>query len=529
MRRIATDVRQNGITIVRNDFYSAVHKYQFIKARSIYEMYIGYYLDNPVTFRELDFMSALWEEFREYRKYVTSTMTGEIVLTPEIIDYAIIKANNPAFTSIMTSYKNYLIASEALNQYYFFATRNKFYAKELCKGRVKPSISVKSGLEVYRGITDKCPNKLGETGMFECFAVDEDREVVELGYAGVLQSELAKRVDVPMNEINTHIADNTAIFIEGISFEQEGELLPYLCDGTIVGDTDAGKRLATLVNSHYTNSNNGAYVSPLYGDLFTSSDEALRTLFDVFRSEYSECDLQSFYLTDNKAYFTVPKKVLAEHHGLKPAKREAVSAENMIGEFAFDHFSCAKFNNINLRYGVMGEFISEGDILANGYAVEALPVTMRFVEYKKDGTTKEVCSPYYSVADVHYSADKNEHGEFVTDTIEPKAGSVLSKVAPLTRSEVFSRMAVTNRKSLGEKLLKYCKTRNPYRYMSSVPAEREKGALLGEFLYVVTCSLFGESVDLSGDYKYLDLPATPENYNNEYQTALTYRRELFGI
>ena len=65
--------------------------------------------------------------------------------------------------------------------------------------------------------------------------------------------------------------------------------------------------------------------------------------------------------------------------------------------------------------------------------------------------------------------------------------------------------------------------------MSSVPAEREKGALLGEFLYVVTCSLFGESVDLSGDYEHLDLPATPENYNNEYQTALTYRRELFGI
>lgn len=529
MRRIATDVKQKGITIVRDEFYSAVHKYQFIRAKSIYEMYKGYYLDNPVTFRELDFMSALWEEFREYRKYVTSKMTGEIVLTPATIDYAIIKANDPAFTSIMTSYKNYLIASEALSQYYFFATRNKFYAKELCKGRVKPFISVKSGLEVYRGITDKCPNKLGETGMLECFAVDVDREVVELGYVGVLQSELAKRVDVPTSEINAHISENTAIFLDGVSFEQEGELLPYLCDGTIVGDTDAGRKLDALVNSHYTNSNNGAYVSPLYGDLFTSSDEALRTLFDVFRTEYSECDLQSFYLTDNKAYFTVPKKVLEGQCGLKPAKCEAVAVESMIGEFAFDHFSCAKFNNINLGYGVMGEFVSEGDILANGYAVEALPVTMRFVEYKKDGTTKEIYAPYYSVADVHYSADKNEYGEFITDTIAPRANDVLSKVAPLTKEDVFSLMAVSNKKSLCEKLLGYCKKRNPYKYISSVPAEREKGALLGEFLYVVTCSLFGESVDLGGKYEYLDLPATPENYSTEYQTALTYRRELFGI
>lgn len=529
MRRIANDVKQKGIIIVRDEFYSAVSKYQFIRARSIYEMYKGYYLDNPVAFRELDFMSALWEEFREYRKFVTSTMTGEIVLTPETIDYAIIKANDPAFTAIMTSYKNYLIASEALSQYYFFVSRNKFYAKELCRGRVKPFISVKSGLEVYRGVADKCPNKLGETGMLECFKVDDDRVVVELGYSGVLQSELAKMVDVPTSEINAHLSENTAIFLEGVSFEQEGELLPYLCDGTIEGDTKAGRKLAVLVNSHYTNSNNGTYVSPLYGDLFTSSNEALRTLFDVFRTEYSECDLQSFYLSNTKAYFTVPETVLEGQCGLRPAKLEAVSADNMMGEFAFDHSSCTKFNNINLGYGVMGEFISEQDIQINGYAVEALPTTIRFVEYKKDGSTKEFYAPYYSVADVHYSGDKNEYGEFTTETIAPNAGSVLSKITPLTKTEVFSQMHVSNEKGLYEKLLGYCKTRNPYKYISSVPAEREKGALLGEFLLMVTCSLFGESAEVCGKYVYLDLPATPENYNTEYQTALTYRRELFGV
>lgn len=429
MRIAAQNIRNNGIQVVASAFEDCVAKYQNIRSLALYDLFSMYYLPTPSEFDKYSFFKALWEEFGGFRKYVTSKLSGEIVLEPEMLDYAMKKANNTEFTEVLSAFKRYHVANLALRDCFTFSSKTPFKRKSIYK-------QLKSRVDVSSKVSDNLFKGYNTTVYLEWFNRKPSTKLVGVDLRDLMLEGLAKKVGVSHIDFIAHKRSNKALFIADFSFEDELRLIKFLCNGTITADGDFAEQLNSFVDSHYVSDLSGgsaSHVSNIQNDIFLS---VLRDMCDrvaLFRTQNRMRAVSEFYVTNDFVYFEIDQR----SYDTSPSCNVALlPADTRFSAFLVDTVTGAELPVENRLLGVCGELISRSSIMDFGYYIDGLPVKIR--SYRKtNGVLREDTEDFFYIEDVHYSDERNSLGELTTKSLIPKVGNsiLLDGISDITLTE----------------------------------------------------------------------------------------------
>lgn len=415
MRIAAMNIRNRGISVSKDTFEKCVAKYQHIRALAMLDLYQMCYQSSPSEFDREEFFTALWQEFKTYRKYMTSAITGAMIYDAKILDYVMAKADDAEFTKVISALKSYLVSNKVLEDCLDFSRRCPFKRKQT-------SQMLKIRLSVEGEVADKSAKGLCSEYLLELIQREKGKNLVSFDVREAKMQALAERVGVAKVDFKVYKSNNKPLFVRGITFQDELNLFTYLCNGDIKGDGDFGDALNNYIKSYYQVAflSNGTH-NPvaLSRDVFVRALPSICNMVDAYRKVISSRNARDFYVTEDFVYFEVDPR---SYDVANEVSVEVLPAETRLGGHLIDTTTGQDLYVYNIFDGVSGELISETEIIRKGYHIEGLPVCLHKYYIANDKFFDDT-SVWYYVCDVRYSADKDTDGEYKTRTLIPKVGN----------------------------------------------------------------------------------------------------------
>lgn len=424
----ANEVNELGVDVAQRAFFDTVEKYQRIRGMALYDLYVMSYTNSPSVFDESSFLECLLQEHKNLVRYLISQMSGKLLLTPQMVDYAIAKAKISGadadeiadFCKVMTIYGTYLRSQNTLTELTTAYNKVKFRRNRMqhFPSRIKVTLE---GLVTSTTPIVSC-NAFGE---YVTHYADEQLIVYDVRHKRWLL--LAKKLGISQLIINESIKNNTALYIKGVSRDIELALFDELLHGDIRCDGFYGNKLAAFVNAHYnyTDEDNTRkyirYIPDLARAVYAEFAEEINDDIEDFKATRNQWKIAPLQVMTNYVLFKEKKhdgveSDLAPYMGLVSIYEPKLAYEKRWSPFAVDYVTGTSLPPENRILGICGELIPITEVKKQGYAVMGIPAAIHKYQISPLGEVEDTVVYYYYVADVYYNGQLYE-GEPVAKNV----------------------------------------------------------------------------------------------------------------
>lgn len=194
---------------------------------------------SPYNYDEIDFKTALVEEFPDEIKYLRKSLSSGISFSSDTVSYAIKASNNENFKEVMGVYSEVLTTKQALFDCKEFIGGIKFRRNGIGDTSVK--IVASEGI-TKRSALPILPEFLLEKGC---------NDIQKVCICDCVIHELCKDIGLSEEEYESHKSTGTAFFLEGVSIEDEEILSECILKGNIPLKGKYGERLRNKMIEYY--------------------------------------------------------------------------------------------------------------------------------------------------------------------------------------------------------------------------------------------------------------------------------------
>lgn len=426
MKIACTNINKNGISLNKDLIFKNIYKYNGVLGRALFRLYDLGYQSSPSVFDFVDFRQAITSDFSSELSLLRNNMSGKIELDDEnLVKYAMIKTGDDSFKELLSIYLDVLVAQKALDSYNNLLSRVKVPKKSNIVN-VKPRLGVSGSVHNYNTLP------LDNEAIQECFILDDDETLVVFNTSDVLVKEIIKDLGYSMEDYNSHKDSGKSFFINGVSQEDELELLPIIISGKVVADGRFGAELSERIKNYYSDfyANHDSRVHCLRYEevIFNNASDERIALNNAKRRSFVDKPFREFYVTTNSIIFAVKGETS------NFSKSYFKNGKIQLGVATLSHDNRSEFSKINTLCGLCGEFIHENTIREKGWIAEGLPVQIKFgmLSGKKFRLSE---LSYYPIYNIYYSQSNGEKG---------------ANILPLLGNDIH--IVVSNFEEISEKL-----------------------------------------------------------------------------
>lgn len=450
MRIGVSNINKEGLVLSKKLINKGIFKYNGIIGRAMFELYDKGYQSSPAIFDIIDFRRALYEDFPQDFELLIDNLKGQLALENElIIKYALIKSNNEEFKSILSSYYDIFLARKALDAFDTLLNKVRLPKKnDLLKVKIRLGIS--GSVKNYNSLP------LDEKAIQDCIYVREEETIVRCNTADILVKGVLKRLGVSEEVFYKYKAENQSLFISGIDFKSEIELLPVVISGQVHADGVYGEALTADIANYYSEFSKtyGSHVDSIGYEqvIFNDTIDERISLINEKRKKFGNIAYRELYVTTSEVVFALEsaispyKKSYFEHNILH------------LGVATLSHENRTEFSKINTLNGLCGEFIHESEVKEKGYFAKGLPISIKFGVISNNKFRLSELK-YYPIYSVYYAEDSNN--------VEPLLGTDIQVVIQ-DKDELFKRFGVSNKADLYQYNLHNIDIKSPFEGVTSL-------------------------------------------------------------
>ena len=411
MRVACNNVNSNHLYLSKVKIDKAIYNYNGVYGRALFNLYDKGYIDSPSVFNYNTFMEAINFEFKSEIPNLVNGLNGKIGLDDEyIVKYAIYTSKNLEFKEVMSDYIDIIKSKSYLDAY-----SSLLSIIDISKKR--DIFMVKSKLSVNGKVFNKSKLPLDNKGIIESFYFGDDEILESIDTSHLLIKYLMNEIGC-IGDYQSHKNTGKSFFIDGITQEEEIELVPALMDGRINANGKYGRKLLEYRDNYYTefykNFTSDIDCVPFEELIFDKALNERSSLVNEKRKElelkYGVGNFREFYVTSKEVIFSIKSNKTFNDTYFKNNKLR-------IGAVALNHDTRGEFSKLNTLLGLSGEFISEEVVERNGYLVEGIPLKIKFATLSSRGL-KVGSVNYYPIYNVYYNLN-GEKGS----SIQPLLGN----------------------------------------------------------------------------------------------------------
>lgn len=481
-------------------FTDVVCKLQSERSAALYDLYLMGMISSPSVIVLPDFRKALSQQSADDFKFLISR-DGKLLMTQEMMGYAILMAKDEDFKKALSLYKCYDFVSSQLT-----SLKTKVQ-DSLANGLAKVTfggVGVVKGISAKIGITDKF---IYNNGYMSCVALRDcvvrrpKTRIIDIDLRGEYLKGLAEVVGVPAKEILNRASSNQSIFIKGLTFEEEKTVAEALSRGDIVPNGD----FADLLNKAIIEARNSEQAQALH---FASDTVRQNTFYKALslRFQTMENARKEFERFNPRVIWVSEQFVTLEvEQGFFPKPDVIIDYRPRMqtGYFLYDNHAKQSLSKENLISGICGELVSEETVKSQGYYTEGFPVTInssRLVRYSGNWAVSTTESKYYYLQDVYYSDERNNNGELISKNIIPVVGEYDKKtgihleISDLTFDDIFKCYKVDSISGLVEVFLSK-KLNLTFNYFDLISEEEYKKLVVKCLINYIICEVNSERSD----------------------------------
>lgn len=348
---------------------------------ALFQLYDLGYLSTPSMLDEKEVREVLFKNFQDSAGYLVQKKDGIIdIKNVKLLWYSYYKSKD-------SIYKKYILMVIELMQ-----ARNKVVA---CSEFIKRAKKRRTKQGEYCYIYTLNVARWGEKnrGRYEFLReLDFMRDMLSEGYLlyeidirKIVYSFLEKELGVKPSK--------KSIFVEGLSREQEIDLIQEIIQGNIEVETKQGRLLKDKIKEFQDKKRQRGVSKSYYNYLITQNLWG----FYKYMTSNQKKDYENCYT--GESVIMQRKREEKENESFSWLNHER--GEVPLGSFVYDRFVGKEMPLINRLKGYSGEFIKRENLEEKGYKVRGLPI--RLIEYINPDTLEERVGEYYPLYCVCYN------------------------------------------------------------------------------------------------------------------------------
>lgn len=442
MYKAISAVRENKLSIDCNLFTEEVLRLQSERANALYNLYDMGASFSPSRLDRQELFAYLMEQSKVDCGYLI-TRDGFIPWTYEMIDYALLKAKDEQFKTVLQSYEIYKYCDEQLNALYKATSGSIRRLSSVTVGSTKIINDISANMSITTDKLSYSNKYLLATALRDCVARNQNTRLIDIDLRGDFLKGLAVAVGVSKDEVAKREYGNESLFVRGISFEDEKYLVWGLASGDIVSDGEFSKQLESELAKQRSTRNEDGAVSDSYitvrSRAFIEGIEFTLSTLREFEKRYERFKYRYIWVDEN--YITAEVAC-----GFIDTEDELIAfrPQRRVGYFVKDYESDVSLPDVNLMKGISGEYITESACERNGYHIEGLPVLMITGTQTGQSHGKVVVNyhieKYYSILDVRCGDGTDEYS---LKPLEPRVGS-MEEIVPRSLEKTYANLGVTS-------------------------------------------------------------------------------------
>lgn len=385
----AISTLRSGLEIDMDAFNDTMAKSRCRLSDACYKLYDMCYLGSASSFDRAEVITAIFQEFPEFRKYLCNRYTGEYTWSQEFIRYATyITRNLPRgaeFCEVLKIFGEALDAKDVIDKLNNIATKQGITQRSSSSKKLKP---VKPIFTIDLWLHDKSIFDCNNIAMMSIFKRRENTVIRSVDTIEIVRDwVLTEFMGIKKEVVNAN-KKGKAFFIKGLTSEEELDILHLILINAVECDTKLGREYMQRRSAY---------------DIAKSSEREVNIVgqfenyvFVATRDERSALIKRLTSTMDNPVpFFMDSRKVYYEIKSANAGRK--ISAPKLSGKYAVDYSTGKLFAALNLVNGVSGEFISPAEVQKRGYHAVGQPVKIGFIGVEKGKVSYFDYYPIYSV------------------------------------------------------------------------------------------------------------------------------------
>lgn len=347
---------------------SVMQEYTKMYCRALHELCELGYSSTPYTYNDIDFRTAIVEEFPNELRLLKKSMSSGVSVNKTTVSYAVKATKDDEFKHVMSVFLDVITAKEMLVDLEAFITSLTFGKR----GKASSSIKV----VVSEGVQVRTKYRLHADMLFDA----DCNKIKKVNICECVIHELCKDIGLSEGEYQRHKESGSPFFLKGVTQEEEEELSEGIVYGLIPLEGVYGEKLRNRMIDYYREYNEK------YSELSTVQTDYERIIYARCTSErthlleslrdglYAE-GYKELYLDNVYAYYQ-------KHEEVAPVVRQTIYVGNY----------CNIPDLIETFEGIQGVFsaIPEGvPVNIKGYGIVYFCENENYIELTQEDVFEE--------------------------------------------------------------------------------------------------------------------------------------------
>lgn len=332
---ITTKAISNKRRINKSAIYDAMRKYSIEYCVTAQELCSQGYSATPYTIDEVDFKTAITQEFPTETHLFISPLSARLSFDVPTLEYVYYATDIKDLRDIIKLYIRYKTAENKL-----IVCRQ---ALDSLKFKKNGDVDINVRVIASEGVTDRTSFKLLPEFLF-----DKDYNKIEkVSIGGAVIEQLCYEIGMTDKEYRRHFRTGEPFFVKGVSQIEEANIARSITKGLVALDGKFGERLLKLMVNYYSDyfKNNSQYntvQSPFETKVYINATPVICKYLSTVRDRVYANGGKELYIDNNFAYYQYKKNI-----------RHRVPSKINIGGY------CNLSETLELFEGIQGVFTQD--------------------------------------------------------------------------------------------------------------------------------------------------------------------------